>query len=84
MMAIIVKEVDPKQVVLFGSQARGAARPDSDLDFLIVQDHECDESIHTGKDMQVSDRMLNLLKEHTEGLLEPENIRHIRKKLRLS
>ncbi len=36
---IIVREVDPKQVILFGSQARGAARPDSDLDFLIVQDH---------------------------------------------
>jgi len=39
MTAIIVKEVDPKQVILFGSQARAAARPDSDLDFLIVQDH---------------------------------------------
>lgn len=45
---------------------------------------ECDESIHTGKDMQVSDRTLNLLKACTEGLLEPEEIRHIRKKLRLS
>jgi uncharacterized protein len=39
MTAIIVKEVDPKQVILFGSQARGAARPNSDLDSLIVQDH---------------------------------------------
>lgn len=39
MTAIIVREVDPKQVILFGSQARGAARPDSDLDFLIIQDH---------------------------------------------
>jgi predicted nucleotidyltransferase len=39
MTAIIVREVDPKQVILFGSQARGAPRPDSDLDFLIVQDH---------------------------------------------
>lgn len=39
MTAIIVREVDPKQVILFGSQARGAARPNSDLDFLIVQDH---------------------------------------------
>lgn len=37
--AIIVREVDPKQVILFGSQARGAPRSDSDLDFLIVQDH---------------------------------------------
>lgn len=39
MTAIIVREVDPKQVILFGSQARETARPESDLDFLIVQDH---------------------------------------------
>jgi len=45
---------------------------------------ESDESIHTGKDMKVSDRMLNRLKARSEGLLEPEEIRHIRKKLRLS
>jgi HTH-type transcriptional regulator/antitoxin MqsA len=45
---------------------------------------ESDESIHTGKDMKVSDRMLNRLKAKSEGLLEPEEIRHIRKKLRLS
>ena len=43
-----------------------------------------DESIHSGKDMKVSDRMLNRLKARSEGLLEPEEIRHIRKKLRLS
>jgi predicted nucleotidyltransferase len=36
---IIIREVDPKQVILFGSQARGTSRPGSDLDFLIVQDH---------------------------------------------
>lgn len=42
------------------------------------------ESIHTGKDMRVSDRMLNRLKAKSEGLLEPEEIRRIRKKLRLS
>jgi HTH-type transcriptional regulator/antitoxin MqsA len=45
---------------------------------------ESDESIHTGKDMNISDRMLNRLKAKSEGLLEPEEIRHIRKKLRLS
>ena len=45
---------------------------------------ESDESIHTDKDMKVSDRMLNRLKAKSEGLLEPEEIRHIRKKLRLS
>ncbi|MGA7577631.1 MAG: type II toxin-antitoxin system MqsA family antitoxin [Desulfobaccales bacterium] len=45
---------------------------------------ESDESIHTGNDMKVSDRMLNRLKARSEGLLEPEEIRSIRKKLRLS
>ncbi|MSM38431.1 MAG: YgiT-type zinc finger protein [Geobacter sp.] len=43
-----------------------------------------EESIHTGEDMKVSDRMLNLLKARSEGLLEPEGIRRIRKKLHLS
>ncbi len=28
----------PKKIVLFGSRARGDARPDSDLDFLIIED----------------------------------------------
>ncbi len=45
---------------------------------------DCEESIHTGKDMKVSDRMLNRLKARNEGLLEPEEIRSIRKKLHLS
>ena len=40
--------------------------------------------MHTGKDMQVSDRRLNRLKALGEGLLTPENIRRIRQKLRLS
>lgn len=43
-----------------------------------------EESIHTGEDMKVSDRMLNLLKARSEGLLEPEEIRRIRKRLHLS
>jgi HTH-type transcriptional regulator/antitoxin MqsA len=42
------------------------------------------EGVHTGEDMKVSDRMLNLLKARSEGLLEPEDIRRIRKKLALS
>ncbi len=45
---------------------------------------ECEESVHTGKDMQVSDRRLNRLKALCEGLLTPEDIRRIRQKLRLS
>jgi HTH-type transcriptional regulator / antitoxin MqsA len=43
-----------------------------------------DEGVHTGDDMKVSDRALNRLKARTEGLLEPEEIKRIRKKLRLS
>lgn len=42
------------------------------------------EGIHTGEDMKVSDRALNRLKARAEGLLEPEDIRRIRKKLGLS
>jgi len=45
---------------------------------------ESEESVHTGADMKVSDRMLNRLKARAEGLLEPEEIRRTRKKLRLS
>lgn len=45
---------------------------------------QSEESIHTGEDMKISDRMLNLLKAQSEGLLEPKEIRRIRKKLHLS
>ena len=43
-----------------------------------------EESIHTGEDMKISDRMLNLLKARSEGLLEPGEIRRIRKRLHLT
>jgi uncharacterized protein len=36
LIATIVREVNPDAVILFGSQARGEARPDSDVDLLIV------------------------------------------------
>lgn len=29
----------PSRVLLFGSRARGEARPDSDLDFLVIAEH---------------------------------------------
>jgi len=45
---------------------------------------QSDESIHTGKDMKVSDRMLNRLKARIEGLMEQEEIRRVRKKLKLT
>src|SRR3954454_14438359 len=38
MVKRIVKQFDPEQVILFGSQARGDAGPDSDVDLLVVLD----------------------------------------------
>lgn len=43
-----------------------------------------DESIHSADDLKVSDRALNRLKAQVEGLLEPEAVRRIRKRLRLT
>jgi predicted nucleotidyltransferase len=36
----IVKEFNPQQIFLFGSQARGNAGPDSDIELLVVMDIE--------------------------------------------
>ncbi len=36
----LVEAVDPDRIILFGSRARGDAKPDSDLDLLIVKDSE--------------------------------------------
>ncbi len=44
----------------------------------------CDEGIHTGADMKVSDRALNRLKAKAHGLLEPETVHRIRKRLKLT
>lgn len=33
---LIARQVDPLRIILFGSWARGDARPDSDLDLLVV------------------------------------------------
>ena len=38
MTDLIVREVKPRKIILFGSHARGTARADSDLDFLIIED----------------------------------------------
>ncbi len=43
-----------------------------------------DESIHTGDDMKISDRALNRLKAEVSGLLVPEAVRRIRKRLGLT
>jgi uncharacterized protein len=36
MVRRIVERFEPEQIILFGSHARGTARPDSDVDLLIV------------------------------------------------
>jgi HTH-type transcriptional regulator/antitoxin MqsA len=42
------------------------------------------DGIHSGDDMKVSDRALHRLKAQAEGLLLPEDVRRIRRKLGLS
>jgi HTH-type transcriptional regulator/antitoxin MqsA len=42
------------------------------------------DSVHSGEDMKVSDRALHRLKAVAEGLLLPEEVRRIRRKLGLS
>ncbi len=37
MVRRIVEAADPDRIILFGSRARGTARPDSDVDFLLVK-----------------------------------------------
>lgn len=37
MVQTIVREVSPEAIILFGSRARGDARPDSDVDLLVVE-----------------------------------------------
>ncbi|MEK7795490.1 MAG: nucleotidyltransferase domain-containing protein [Candidatus Hydrogenedentota bacterium] len=37
MAQAIVDEVDPEKIILFGSHATGHARPDSDVDLLIIE-----------------------------------------------
>ena len=44
----------------------------------------CDEAVHSGLDMEVSDKALHELKAKVEGLLTPHEIKEIRKRLKLS
>jgi predicted nucleotidyltransferase len=37
MIDVIVREVDPDAIILFGSRARGDAGPNSDVDLLVIE-----------------------------------------------
>lgn len=37
MVKVMVNEVDPEQIILFGSHARGYASADSDVDFVVIE-----------------------------------------------
>ena len=37
MVAAVIEVVEPVQIILFGSRAKGTSRPDSDVDFLVVE-----------------------------------------------
>ena len=39
MVGVLVHEIDPERVYVFGSYARGQVTPDSDVDLLIVERH---------------------------------------------
>jgi predicted nucleotidyltransferase len=43
MVRRIVRRFHPEKIILFGSQARGDASPDSDVDLLVVMDFEGSE-----------------------------------------
>ena len=40
LLRAVIETFDPQQVILFGSRARGEARPDSDWDLLVIVDED--------------------------------------------
>jgi predicted nucleotidyltransferase len=47
----IVRAVDPEEIILFGSRASGSARPQSDIDLLIVDSEPFDDDRRRFKTM---------------------------------
>ena len=44
MVRLIVNEVDPEKVILFGSRGRGDATPESDVDLVVIEAGAFDET----------------------------------------
>lgn len=51
MTDVIVEAVDPEQIILFGSQAKGDAKRNSDIDLLIVESKPFDRKRSRRKEM---------------------------------
>jgi predicted nucleotidyltransferase len=51
---LIVARIDPQKIILFGSRARGDARPDSDIDLLIVEDNDRQDATRRLGDLYVA------------------------------
>jgi predicted nucleotidyltransferase len=57
----IVEQFHPAKIILFGSRARGAVEPDSDVDLLVVMDVEGSKRGQAVKiDLALSDRTFPL------------------------
>ena len=50
MVRVIVKEIDPVRIILFGSRSRQDYRPDSDIDLLVVVRAPFDENHNRRKE----------------------------------
>ena len=44
---VLARAADPVRIVLFGSQARGDPKPDSDVDFLVIE-RTVTDPVHRG------------------------------------
>ncbi len=51
MKDVIVRTVDPLKIILFGSYASGTSRPNSDVDFLIVENRSFGPGCSRRKEM---------------------------------
>lgn len=59
--------IETKRIFLFGSRARGDARPDSDWDFLVVVDRDIPRS-------EKRDLIMNILRKNAELFIDAEII----------